>query len=368
MNRKWSTALWVMVLLLLSAQGAWAADTFEILVNGQAPGNTVFELAPSEHLNVDVVAEGIWEGCSLQWASGNEKIAIVNLGVIYAQSENGTTTIRVTATATSGATTTRYLYVSVVGKQQTVVTLRATGGATTLAVGDTLQMIGEVTPKSAGLTWSSGSESVASVDQQGLVTAHKAGRAKITATAQDGSGAQDSVTLTVQAQASITGIKLDRSKATLFVGGVTGKYKSTMTLSASVKPATLADSVAWSSSDESVATVSGGRVTAHKSGKATIRVRGGGKTASCVVTVRKLPTKVELPASGTLRVGGKVNLAKQLKMDGTVNRVKWKSANKKIAKVSAKGVVVGVKPGKTRIRVTTINGKTAYCTVHVVRR
>jgi uncharacterized protein YjdB len=46
--------------------------------------------------------------------------------------------------------------------------------------------------------------------------------------------------------------------------------------------------VTWSSSDKTVATVSDGKVTTLKAGKATITVttEDGGKTASCEVIVR----------------------------------------------------------------------------------
>ena len=47
----------------------------------------------------------------------------------------------------------------------------------------------------------------------------------------------------------------------------------------------------------------------------------------------------------TIRVGKSV----RLKLKNAKKKVKWKSANKKIATVSAKGVVRGKKAGKTKI-------------------
>ena len=369
MKNRWRVLLGAMALLLLISQAAWAADNFAIRVDGQDAQAKVYPLQRNEHLAIDVVSEGIWDGCQVNWKSSNESVAIVNLGMVYAQSQNGVATITATAVASSGATVNRFLYVQVSGEgEETTVALRATGGVTTLEVGDTLTLIADVTPAGTALKWSSANATVASVDQDGLVTANKAGTAKITATAQDGSGAKGSITLTVRSGASVSSVKLNKTTAPLYVGGVTKKYKSTIKLTATVKPASLADGIVWSSSNAGVATVEGGRVTAHKAGKATIRVKGGGKSASCAITVHKLPTKVSLPESGKLKVGEKVNLAKQLKIDGTVTRVKWKSANKKIAKVSPKGVVLGIRPGKTRVKVTAVNGKSALCVVHVLRR
>lgn len=57
------------------------------------------------------------------------------------------------------------------------------------------------------------------------------------------------------------------------------------TLTATVTPSTFTD-VSWTSSDESVATVSAaGVVTGVSAGTATITVTAGGKTATCTVTV-----------------------------------------------------------------------------------
>lgn len=91
----------------------------------------------------------------------------------------------------------RSLKVTVYSSQEekTVITLR--NGSTTLKEGETLQLICDVSPAGTPVAWSSSAETVATVDQTGLVTGHKAGKVQITVTAQDGSLAKDSVTLTV---------------------------------------------------------------------------------------------------------------------------------------------------------------------------
>jgi len=80
---------------------------------------------------------------------------------------------------------------------------------------------------------------------------------------------------------AITGIKLDKTALSLVIG-------QSSSLKATVEPSNASGTgLAWSSSNSSVATVSGGTVTAVTSGTATITVSSsdGAKSATCEVTV-----------------------------------------------------------------------------------
>ena len=78
----------------------------------------------------------------------------------------------------------------------------------------------------------------------------------------------------------VTGVTLDKTEATLTEAG------ATVTLVATVAPENAADkTVTWSTSDDKVATVVDGVVTAVANGKATITAKAGEKTATCEVTV-----------------------------------------------------------------------------------
>lgn len=81
----------------------------------------------------------------------------------------------------------------------------------------------------------------------------------------------------------VTGVSLNKTSASLTVGGTT-------TLTATVNPTNATNrAVTWSSDKTSVATVSNGVVKAVGAGTATITVKtsDGGFTATCVVTVTK---------------------------------------------------------------------------------
>ena len=131
------------------------------------------------------------------------------------------------------------------------------------------------------LAWSSSDETVAKV-VGGKVTALKTGVAKITVTTSD-SGKTAECTVTVIAKTyPVTGVALDMTSAELTEG-------DELVLTSTITPSNATNkNVTWSSSDETVAKVVGGKVTALKAGSAriTVTTEDGGKTASCDVTVK----------------------------------------------------------------------------------
>ncbi len=138
----------------------------------------------------------------------------------------------------------------------------------------TLKLKATVVGDSKKVTWKSSDTGVAAVDSKGKVTAKKAGTAKITATA-NGKSAACKVTVKKPA------IKLS-SKKTLYLAGKKTVYLNARVTGPSYK-------VKWKSSNTKVATVnSSGKVTARKTGTATISATANGVTAKCKITVKKL--------------------------------------------------------------------------------
>ena len=135
----------------------------------------------------------------------------------------------------------------------------------------------------------------------------------------------------------------------------------------------------WASSNTKVATVDqNGVVKGVKAGKATITltVQNPGDAQALVlskdVTVKQYVTSIKLNAAKKAIYNGK-----SFTLKATVNpknaaykAVTYKSSNTRIATVTAKGVVKGIKPGRVTITVTAKDGskKSAKCQVTVVQQ
>ena len=158
-----------------------------------------------------------------------------------------------------------------------------------------------------------------------------------------------------------TGITLNKKKVTLVAG-------AKLTLKASLVPAGAESALTWTSSNKKVATVTQeGVVKALRKGTATINVRtANGKKATCKITVPTAPTKIAFAQkSYSVKVGKKIALKTTLTPAKAKTRLTWTSSNKKIATVSSKGVVKGIRKGKVVITVQTANGKKAKVKVTV---
>nr|MCR4624563.1 Ig-like domain-containing protein [Lachnospiraceae bacterium] len=161
-----------------------------------------------------------------------------------------------------------------------------------LKVGQSQNLSITIAPENATnkeVTWTSNNPNVATV-VDGKVTAVAPGEAIIAVKTVDGEKTA-SCTVTVT-EVRLTGITLDKTEATLAEG-------EKLKLNVTYTPADASyRNIIWSSSDEAVAKVANGEVTAVKAGKATIKAvaEDGGFEAKCEVTVKEKETNPDNPS------------------------------------------------------------------------
>ena len=211
--------------------------------------------------------------------------------------------------------------------------------------GEKITLTAKVSPENATnktVTWSSSDEKVAIVDEKGVVTGVKAGKATITAKA-----GEKSATVEITVIKLVAGVKITSTVKEVVEG-------STITLTAEVSPADATNpKITWSSNDEEVATVdaSTGVVTGVKAGSATITAKAGEKSATVEI-------KVIIPVAGVkitttekeVTVDNTITLTATVTPDNATNNiVTWSSSATDVATVDSNGLVTGLKVGKTTI-------------------
>ncbi len=224
-------------------------------------------------------ANTVISGAPLSWSTNNSAVATVSATGLITAVMNGTVTITARSGSASASITVTVMQTAVSISIEPMM-------ATLMALGETVQLAATVLDQNdqpvanAVVTWSSSDETVATVSANGQVTAVMNGTAMITA--RSGS-ASASITVTVMQTAG--NISIEPMTATLMALGETVQLAATV-LDQNDQP--VADAVVtWSSSDETVATVSAdGLVTGVGNGTATITARSGSAFAEIEVTVR----------------------------------------------------------------------------------
>lgn len=157
----------------------------------------------------------------------------------------------------------------------------------------------KVTLEPEGVTgeiiWSSSNSNIVSVDNNGQITGISSGKATVTAKTIDGS-VSDTIEITVYTP--VTNITLSKEEIELFVG----KQAS---LIANVLPEDATDkTIKWSSTNDGVASVNNGNITANGVGTAEIIVRDKEQIAEarCKVIVKELSKDIVFEFDESLRI------------------------------------------------------------------
>ncbi len=339
-------------------------DSYELTVDALVPvtqinvtGKASMEVDESETFVATVLPEDA-SNKNVTWSSSNTNVATVDQTGKVTVVGSGTVVI----TATSVADTNVYGSF-VVGVENVPITWITLTGKTGMVYNETAYIGYTITPSNASnkkLLWTSSNTSIATVDQNGKVTASKktAGTTIITAAAQDGSGIKATLTLSV-------------SKSVINVQSVTVTGRTligvgeTIQATATVAPSNAHNQVLyWVSDNPSVANVDQtGKVTAYSAGSAMISaiatdgtlVRGG-----YVVTVKNGYVKVT-----TVNASGKTELYPKAvsysayeiyPVNADDKTVSWTSSKPEVATVNEYGVVTALTVGTTAITATANDG------------
>jgi len=211
--------------------------------------------------------------------------------------------------------------------------------------------------------WTSSNEKVATV-YKGQITAVGQGTTTIKASYSDKTV---EVTVDVDTARYLDVVDVQDKLAM----SLTGTKEKELTVNAEYVDGTtenVTSKATWTSSDEDIVYVSAGKLTAYKSGQATVTVAYGGKTVKITVSV-DVPDKYEMQNKKKSIGVGDTFTAEVLAVYGDTSKVvtkdvEWSSSSDKVAEVSKDGEVKGIAVGKATIT-AKVDGKTLTMSVEV---
>ena len=299
---------------------------------------------------------------TINWTSSDTLVAdVTGTGTVTALG-TGTTTITATSEGKLAAAT-------VTANPAVVVSVGVTLNAGNIQVGQTTQAVATARDSAGNgisgraVTWASSNPSVATVSSQGVVTAVANGSTSVKATVDGVSG---SANLTVST-AVVSSVGVTLGSSSLVAGSTT---QATAVASDALGNAITGRSVAWSTSNSAIATVSNlGLVTAVAGGTVSITatVDGVQGSATLVVTAPSVASVTVTVGSSSL-IAGQTTQASAVAKDASGNvlnlSVTWSSTAPTVASVSASGTVSALNAGSTSIT-ATVAGKSGSANVSV---
>ena len=341
----------------------------KIPVTGVTLDKTEAELVEGENITLTAtIAPEDATDKTVSWVSSDEEIAKVDSEGKVSAIAPGTADI--TVTTTDGEKKAVFA-LTVVAKVVPVESIAIDKETLELVEGDSATLTATVSPDNASdktYAWTSSNPDVATVAEDGTVTAIAPGNTTITATSNAGDKTASCEVSVAKRVIPVESVTL--SGETSVTAGDTVTFTYTITPS----DATVQD-VKWSSSDESVIKVDAdGTAVVLKNGVATITVTtvDGEKTASAKILASPLlVSSLSLDVTSlTLAAGEEGKLVATVAPENATNKeLSWKSLTTSVATVDAEGNVKAVKPGTAKIRVSTTDGSklNAECEVTVTK-
>ena len=235
----------------------------------------------------------------------------------------------------------------------------------TMTLGSELQLsLTAPNPYQGEIYWISKDDSIASVDENGLVTAKKIGTTTVTAQINVGSGVTKRAQCTINVVASVSAIKLTAKDDHMKVG-------DKLTITAEITPKVSGTVLKWTSSDPSVASISTTNalsitINGEKAGSTVITAVNpdNGVVGTMVIHVVSGITSITLSDHEVVipKSAGFYQLYCKCEPELPSNeKLTWSSSDNRIITVDQNGKVSIVKPGTAHINVMTSNGLLESC-------
>lgn len=214
------------------------------------------------------------------------------------------------------------------------------------------------------VTWTSSNTSVASVNENGLVTLSRPGEVTIIARSVDNPSVMALCNITIEVP--VASIGLDDKELILYVGQAQRIGYTVLPINASKS------GVQWTSTNTSVATVdTTGKVTAKNVGTTVIiaKTLDGGFTTHCTVFVKQVADGVKFAKP---ELAMKTGESRQIEYtlvpaDSTDAELIWESTDTKIVVVDDSGRATAKGTGTAFIIVRTEAGGMSYCKITVTQ-
>lgn len=300
---------------------------------------------------------------SIIWRSSHADVATIDSDGYIKGLSRGQCTI--TAITVDGG----YTAECIVNVIQPVESINVTPKSLNLKAGESSQLSASVLPANANdksVAWISEDENIVKVNQEGNVTAVTNGKTKIFAISNYDNSIKDYCEITVIQP--VTGIVLNQTTAEISVDG-------SIQLVATVLPDNSTNkNVTWSSSDVSVAMVSGnGIVYGIKPGQATIMATtvDGGFSALCKAKVKEGFTPIsEIVLNQTViegDIGDNYRLTASIFPENASNKtLVWQSDNEGVVSVDNNGSIRLLKSGIAMIKASATDGSGVYSECKVI--
>lgn len=211
------------------------------------------------------------------------------------------------------------------------------------------------------VTYKTSDEKIATIDENGKITAHSPGIVKIIAELAYNGETTESELNVVQ---PVTGIFMPQSTITMNISDSLKHIEPT------IYPENATDkSLIWSTSNSKVVKVDqNGNIKPVSTGMAevTVKTNDGDFSGKCFVTIINKTVKAESviiqnKENVKLDVGQSTNLVATVMPSGTRDKtLQWESSNTSVATISKTGKLKAISQGKSLISVKTSNGKTDY--------